>query len=75
MNDLGRRYFLFSGTPGGKQRIAQVCLLVALIVQVVFMLLDSRAHFDNRVVHGLAGFFSGIVLVAAVFMFMNAKAR
>ncbi|HEX3467425.1 MAG TPA: hypothetical protein VHT05_05035 [Candidatus Elarobacter sp.] len=73
MNDFGRRYFVSSGTAGGKHRIAQICFIVAMLIQIVLQVADSSTHFDNRLIQALVGFSAGITLVSAVFLYLNRK--
>ncbi len=75
MNDLGRRYFVFSGTPAGKQRIARIVLVTALVLQLVGSMLEGRPDANRSLEHGIIGFSSGLLLVAVVMLFAARRAR
>ena len=76
MNDLGRRYFLFSGTPGGKSRIAAVLFIVACLLDIVAMVLDFPMGHRGHAIEVFHAATVGLLLVSAVlFLTYSRKAR
>jgi hypothetical protein len=74
VNDLGRRYFLFTGTKAGKQLLVQLMITVGVVLNLVSTLLENNPHADGRLLHALTGLGLGFVLVGVAFMFANRKA-
>jgi hypothetical protein len=72
MNDLGRRYFLFSGTARGKQIIAGVIIGIAIVMDLIAATLSS-----SRVHAGLVGTLYalalGFLLAGLIWMFIARK--
>jgi uncharacterized protein (DUF697 family) len=73
MNDLGRRYFLFSGTARGKQIIAGAFIAVAVALDLIAAVLSSNGRVHARTVGTLYAFALGILLVGLIFMILNRK--
>jgi dipeptide/tripeptide permease len=72
MNELGRRYFLFVNTSRGKQTVAALFIMVAIVLDLVAASLSSsRVH--ARTVGTLYALALGILLAGLVFMVMNRK--
>ncbi|HWT07118.1 MAG TPA: hypothetical protein VN224_15240 [Xanthomonadales bacterium] len=72
MNDLGRRYFLFINTARGKQTVAALFIMVAIVLDLIAASLSSsRAH--ARTVGMLYALALGILLAGLVFMVLNRK--
>ncbi len=72
MNDLGRRYFLFAGTAGGKRRISGAIIMVAIALDLLAATLSS-SRANSRAVATLYGLALGLLLVGLVFMVSNRK--
>jgi hypothetical protein len=67
--DLGRRYFLFSGTPRGKRIIVLVIIGVAVVMDLTSMTLIASGHNSLGVVT-LSSVSAGL-MIAAVFLILT----
>ncbi|GAC1658579.1 MAG: hypothetical protein NVS4B13_01810 [Candidatus Elarobacter sp.] len=74
MNDLGRRYFLFVGTPKGKQTIAAVVIGLAAALDLTGSLLVGSGH-SGRIVVVLFSLAAGVMIAGLIFILMNRRAR
>ncbi len=72
MNELGRRYFLFAGTARGKQTIAAMFIIVAIVLDLIAASLSS-SRANAHAVGVLYAAALGVLLVGLVFMVMNRK--
>ena len=72
MNDLGRRYFLFIGTPRGKQIIVALIIGVAAALDLTASMLVSSGH-NSRAVGLLFSLASGFMIAGVIFIFMNRR--
>jgi hypothetical protein len=73
VNDLGRRYFLVTGTPGGKKRTGQTMLLVGGLLNIVGLALEANPSY-HHVWHELSGFGGALILAGVVYLFIYRKA-
>jgi zinc transporter ZupT len=74
MNDLGRRYFLFSGTRRGKETIAGAAIAIAIVLDLIATTLIGSGH-SSRAVGVLFSFAAGIMLVALILLVISRRAK
>jgi len=72
MNDLGRRYFLFVGTPRGKQVVIGVLIALACVLDIVaggLARTNAPSH-TIRMLYALAG---GMLMAGIIFLFTTRR--
>jgi len=70
--DLGRRYFLFVGTPRGKRIVVSLIFGVGAVMQLTATMLVANGH-NSRGVATLSSLAAGLLVAGVFFMLMNRR--
>ena len=71
--DLGRRYFLFAGTPRGKRILILLTIGVAVVLDFASMTLIATGH-NSRGVVALLSLSAGLMIAAVFLILTNRRA-
>ena len=73
MKDLGRRYYVATGSNAGRRRLGTGVLVVAVCIDLIAGFLPMNAAYRPAALtlYALGG---GLLAVAAVMLFLNRKA-
>jgi hypothetical protein len=70
--DVGRRFFLFAGTPRGKRINLTVTFGVGAVMQVTATILVATGH-NNRGAATLSSLAAGLLIAGVFFILMNRR--
>jgi hypothetical protein len=70
--DLGRRYFLFVGTPRGKRIVVALLICIAVVMDWTATSLVSSGH-NSRFVVALFSLAAGLLIACVFLLLMNRR--
>ena len=73
MKDLARRYYVMTGTAGGRRRLSTGVLMVAVSLNLIASFLPMTIAY-RRAALTLYAIGGGMLLAAVVVLFLNRKA-